>query len=118
MGHVSTYPDKERDEIVLHKINHDAERRATLTQLEKQHSMIKPPQCPICERPLVGEIAREGISFPFCSERCRRVDFFRWCDGKYAIVEPLDPHRMAEELEQRRAELIGAEEADETDGTL
>lgn len=80
--------------------------------------MIKPPQCPICERPLVGEAAREGSSFPFCSERCRRVDFFRWCDGKYAIVEPLDPGRMAAELEERRAELVGAEEADEADDGL
>ncbi len=77
--------------------------------------MIKPPQCPICERPLVGEAAREGTAFPFCSDRCRRVDFFRWNDGKYAIVEPLDPHRMAEELDQRRAELIDAEESSESD---
>ena len=72
--------------------------------------MIKPPHCPICDRPLVGEAARESASFPFCSERCRRVDFFRWCDGKYAIVEPLDPARMAQELEQRRAELPPDEE--------
>jgi endogenous inhibitor of DNA gyrase (YacG/DUF329 family) len=77
--------------------------------------MIKPPQCPICDRPLVGEAAREGAAFPFCSERCRRVDFFRWSDGKYAIVEPLDPNRMAEELDQRRAELIAAEELIEPD---
>ena len=26
---------------------------------------------------------------PFCSDRCRRVDFFRWWDGRYAIVENL-----------------------------
>ena len=67
--------------------------------------MIKPPHCPICDRPLVGEAARESKFFPFCSERCRRVDFFRWNDAKYAIVEPLDSARMAHELEQRRAEL-------------
>ena len=67
--------------------------------------MIKLPQCPICDRPLVGAAARESEFFPFCGERCRRVDFFRWNDGKYAIVEPLDPANMAQELEQRRAEL-------------
>ncbi|MCX7419984.1 MAG: DNA gyrase inhibitor YacG [Planctomycetia bacterium] len=75
--------------------------------------MIKPPQCPICERPLVGATVREGSAFPFCSERCQRVDFFRWCDGKYAIVEPLDPGRMAAELEQRRAELVDADDGDD-----
>lgn len=75
--------------------------------------MIKPPQCPICERPLVGAAARDSSAFPFCSERCQRVDFFRWCDGKYAIVEPLDPARMAEELQQRRAELIEVDDGED-----
>ena len=68
--------------------------------------MIKPPHCPICNRLLVGNVVRESEWFPFCSDRCRRVDLFRWCDGKYAIVEPLAPARMAEELNQRRAELL------------
>ncbi len=27
---------------------------------------------------------------PFCSERCRQVDYFRWSDGHYAIEEPLE----------------------------
>lgn len=26
---------------------------------------------------------------PFCSDRCRKIDFFRWWDGRYAISEPL-----------------------------
>ncbi|MCA9015222.1 MAG: DNA gyrase inhibitor YacG, partial [Planctomycetaceae bacterium] len=29
--------------------------------------------------------------FPFCSKKCRDVDFFRWSEGRYAIVEELDP---------------------------
>ncbi|MFM8474684.1 MAG: DNA gyrase inhibitor YacG [Planctomycetaceae bacterium] len=24
---------------------------------------------------------------PFCSRRCRQVDFFRWWDGRYACGE-------------------------------
>lgn len=67
--------------------------------------MIKPPSCPICHKVLVGEAACRTEFFPFCSERCRRVDFFRWHEGKYAIEEPLSPLRLAEELEQRRGEL-------------
>jgi uncharacterized protein len=67
--------------------------------------MIKPPSCPICHKLLVGEAACRSEFFPFCSERCRRVDFFRWNEGKYAIEEPLSPIQLAEELEQSRAEL-------------
>ncbi len=50
--------------------------------------MIKPTSCPVCRRQLPPETPD---SFPFCSDRCRNVDFFRWCDGRYAIVEQLDP---------------------------
>ncbi len=70
--------------------------------------MIKLPQCPICKTTIAGELARQSEFLPFCSERCRRVDFFRWFDGKYAIEEPLGPLQLAEEaekLEQRRDEL-------------
>ncbi len=50
--------------------------------------------CPICNRP----VSAEGKDRPFCSQRCREVDFFRWSDGKYAIVEPLDdPFDMDED---------------------
>ena len=75
--------------------------------------MIKPPTCPICQKSIVGDAARESDWFPFCSERCQRVDFFRWNDGKYAIVEPLDPTRMAEELEQSRAEIANLPDEDD-----
>jgi endogenous inhibitor of DNA gyrase (YacG/DUF329 family) len=52
--------------------------------------MIRPQTCPICERELPPGAA-ESPDFPFCSKRCRQVDLFRWSEGKYAIVEPLDP---------------------------
>lgn len=71
--------------------------------------MIKLPQCPICKKTIAGEVARTAAEFlPFCSERCRHVDLFRWFDGKYAIEEPLGPLQLAEEaekLEQHRDEL-------------
>ena len=75
--------------------------------------MIKLPQCPICKKTITSEVVRHSDCLPFCSERCRRVDLFRWCEGKYAIVEELDPLRLAAEaetLEQRRAELPDGEE--------
>lgn len=58
--------------------------------------MIRPSSCPICRKPVAAPLEQQPNWFPFCSERCRQVDLLRWCDGKYAIVEPLSPERMAE----------------------
>jgi endogenous inhibitor of DNA gyrase (YacG/DUF329 family) len=33
----------------------------------------------------------ESALIPFCSERCQQIDLYRWSEGKYAIVEPIDP---------------------------
>jgi len=53
--------------------------------------MIRPVTCPICKKSIATGADGPSRAFPFCSERCRQVDFFRWYDGKYAIVEDLDP---------------------------
>lgn len=54
--------------------------------------MIRPLRCPVCEReiPPNGEVA-ESL-FPFCSDRCRSIDLYRWFDGRYKVVEDIDPH--------------------------
>ena len=52
--------------------------------------MIKPHCCPICDKQFPGDPASQ-THFPFCSDRCRKVDLFRWLDGKYAVVEDIDP---------------------------
>ncbi len=54
--------------------------------------MIRLPTCPVCKKLLVLDAQEQLNTFPFCSERCRQIDFFRWSDGKHAIIEPLDPH--------------------------
>ena len=53
--------------------------------------MIRRQSCPICEKELPIDAGANLKTFPFCSDRCRQIDFFRWSDGKYAIVEELDP---------------------------
>ena len=53
--------------------------------------MVRPQTCPICKRPIPLDPGSRLPTFPFCSERCRQVDFFRWSEGRYAIVEPIDP---------------------------
>jgi endogenous inhibitor of DNA gyrase (YacG/DUF329 family) len=62
--------------------------------------MIKLPTCPICDKVLAGDaVSAAGDFLPFCSERCRHVDFFRWFEGRYAIEEPLA--ELPDELENR-----------------
>jgi endogenous inhibitor of DNA gyrase (YacG/DUF329 family) len=57
--------------------------------------MIRPQTCPICDKELTAKNVQSRL-FPFCSDRCRKIDYFRWAEGRYAIVEPLDPKDMPE----------------------
>ncbi len=45
-------------------------------------------RCPTC-----GALVRPGgEDFPFCSDRCRRIDLGKWAMGVYKISSPvLDP---------------------------
>ncbi len=60
--------------------------------------MIRQHHCPICDKPFQQPDAAVDTFFPFCSDRCRQVDLFRWFGGKYAVVEELDP-QVAEFLQ-------------------
>lgn len=57
--------------------------------------MVRQPTCPICKNPMPATDVGESAVFPFCSERCRDVDLLRWSDGRYTIVEPLDPNQLS-----------------------
>jgi len=48
----------------------------------------KTPHCPAC-----GAMVRIGDEdFPFCSDRCRKIDLGKWAMGVYKISSPvLDP---------------------------
>jgi hypothetical protein len=56
--------------------------------------MIRPQTCPICKKELPAGAAAESRHFPFCTERCKLVDLYRWNEGQYAIVDPLDPDQI------------------------
>ena len=63
--------------------------------------MIQPQTCPICKKVVTVKASDEQSPFPFCSKKCRDVDLFRWSEGKYAIVEDLDPRLIElQRLEQ------------------
>jgi endogenous inhibitor of DNA gyrase (YacG/DUF329 family) len=48
----------------------------------------KLPHCPTC-----GTLVQpQGEDFPFCSDRCRKIDLGKWAMGVYKISSPvLDP---------------------------
>ena len=43
-------------------------------------------RCPICG----GNASREGEHAPFCSKRCRQIDFGKWLNGSYLISRPVE----------------------------
>jgi uncharacterized protein len=42
-------------------------------------------RCPTCKKPVKGKDAE----FPFCSDRCRRIDLGKWASGAYVISSPV-----------------------------
>ena len=60
--------------------------------------MVRLMTCPICGKPVPPAVDPAASTTPFCSLRCKQVDFCRWNDGRYAIVEPLDPAKFAESM--------------------
>jgi endogenous inhibitor of DNA gyrase (YacG/DUF329 family) len=60
-------------------------------------ALIRPRNCPICERELPATITGDSPLFPFCSLRCKQADLYRWMNGEYVIEEILTPQRLAEQ---------------------
>lgn len=56
--------------------------------------MIRLPECPICRKSVPPASDPNSQFAPFCSRRCKEVDLIRWCDGRYAIVESIDPNQL------------------------
>ena len=48
--------------------------------------MIK-VRCPICQRLMQGQSAREWPQYPFCSPKCKLVDLGRWLGEEYRVPE-------------------------------
>ncbi len=42
-------------------------------------------RCPTCKQ----ETPPESLNAPFCSERCKMIDFGNWMSGRYVISTPL-----------------------------
>ncbi len=53
---------------------------------------IKSLQCPTCKK--LVKAADED--FPFCSDRCRRIDLGKWAMGVYKVSSPARDPELAE----------------------
>jgi uncharacterized protein len=58
-------------------------------------------KCPTCQRPISWD---DAFPFrPFCSERCKTVDFTAWVQGAHAIPgDPAQPEDLVGALQQGR----------------
>jgi uncharacterized protein len=59
---------------------------------------VKALRCPTC-RALVLE---QNEDFPFCSDRCRRIDLGKWASGDYKISTPIQDPDLLEDLARSR----------------
>ena len=57
-------------------------------------------RCPTCKT-LVTTTA-EDADFPFCSDRCRRIDLGKWASGDYKITSPILDPDLLEDLEREQ----------------
>ncbi|MEI9979307.1 MAG: DNA gyrase inhibitor YacG [Edaphobacter sp.] len=56
-------------------------------------------RCPTCRTIVLAT----GEDFPFCSDRCRRIDLGKWASGDYKISTPIQDPDLLEELARSQA---------------
>jgi endogenous inhibitor of DNA gyrase (YacG/DUF329 family) len=60
------------------------------------------PKCPTCGKPADWQ---DNPSRPFCSERCKLIDFGRWADEEYRVPgRSVSPDATAEILNNDNSE--------------
>jgi endogenous inhibitor of DNA gyrase (YacG/DUF329 family) len=51
-------------------------------------------RCPTCRTIVLPDCE----DFPFCTDRCRRIDLGKWASGDYKISSPIQDPDLLEEL--------------------
>ena len=51
-------------------------------------------RCPTCDM----LVTKTGEDFPFCSDRCRKIDLGKWAMGMYKISSPVVDPEVLEDL--------------------
>jgi uncharacterized protein len=57
-------------------------------------SKTKTLRCPTCR----NIVLPKSEDFPFCSDRCRRIDLGKWASGDYKVSTPIQDPDLLEEL--------------------
>ena len=52
-------------------------------------------RCPTCAELVLFD----GEDFPFCSDRCRKIDLGKWASGVYKISSPILDPEVLEDLD-------------------
>ena len=90
------------DDLLNVHIEHtDIGRRLTLTpqgpwQQRDLQVMQDAPDKPKTKCSICGAAATDPAVFPFCSERCRKIDLGRWFDGRYLVSRPIEQADLEE----------------------
>ena len=50
-------------------------------------------KCPICGK----AVASRDKYYPFCSERCKKIDLGKWIKGDYKISRPIEQSDLDEQ---------------------
>ncbi len=67
-----------------------------MTEAKKTRRRAKSFRCPTCGDP----VKSGGEDFPFCSDRCRKIDLGKWAMGVYRISSPVLDPELLEEIEE------------------
>lgn len=60
----------------------------------KKKKSAKVLHCPTCGM----LVTAKGEDFPFCSDRCRKIDLGKWASGVYKISSPVVDPEVLENL--------------------
>lgn len=61
---------------------------------------IKALRCPTCRTIVLPN----SEDFPFCTDRCRRIDLGKWASGGYKVSSPIQDPDLLEELARSHAQ--------------
>ena len=62
------------------------------------NTKVKALRCPTCR----AFVLEQNEDFPFCSDRCRRIDLGKWASGDYKISTPIQDPDLLEDLARSR----------------
>jgi uncharacterized protein len=63
---------------------------------KKSAKLLRCPTCGMLVRP-------QDVDFPFCSDRCRKIDLGKWASGTYKISSPVLDPEVLEDLDNPSA---------------